>query len=332
MWATGRAPALNARLALRRQTRGFARLHFLAVCLQTGILDELREPLSVEQLAGRLRLVERESLRTLLRLGVALKELDERKDLFRPRGSLCRALQQDGDGALRATLLEIVDYHGLVYRNAALHLREGQREPYLSTRAELIQSSSRIVEPALTAFVRGLPLADGDRRVLELGCGSAVYLRRACESGARVSGVGVEADARVARLARENIERWGLRERVRIVHCDARMLPSEIGGEFDLATLYNNVYYFDAEERPSLFRQTRSRLRPGGQLAIVTMLRGNSVAALQLDLVLASTQGCSRLPTASELRAALAAGGFARVRERRLLPAEPFVALLCDAV
>lgn len=77
------------------------------------------------------------------------------------------------------------------------------------------------------------------RRYADLGCGlGSVLLMVAYKLGpdARVSGI--EAQEQSVRLARENVARNGLAERVRLVHGDLRSpeLFEMLGGPFDLVT------------------------------------------------------------------------------------------------
>ncbi len=318
-------------MLLRRDLRAFVRQQFLAAALQTGILETLRTPLEVDDLAERLGFSQRATLRTLLDLGVALGELAHGPSGYRLRGAMSRALVRPRNDALRATLLELVDYHALVYQGLGEHLRGGREEDFLAGRADLIQRSSRIVEPVLGAFARELVRGGESVRILELGCGSGVYLKHALRANPRARGVGIEAAAEVVASARAAVGRWGLGDRLQILHADARRLPLEAGGRFELITLYNNIYYFDGAERRSLFADLGGRLTDDGRLAIVSMMRGGTPVSLDLDLVLAATRGCTPLPTESELRATLGESGFTDIRRYRLLPGEPFLAFVCAA-
>jgi len=70
----------------------------------------------------------------------------------------------------------------------------------------------------------------GEVRLLEVGCGSAVYIRQACQLNPSLSALGLELDHAVAEAARENIADWGLQHRVRIE--TASVLDFESGEHF----------------------------------------------------------------------------------------------------
>ena len=93
-------------------------------------------------------------------------------------------------------------------------------------------------------------------RILEVGCGSGVYLRHAAEANPLATGIGVDMHEEVVELAAANLAVWGIADRFLVVQADIRRgLPSVPDiGSFDLVTLYNNIYYFTPEERMALFR------------------------------------------------------------------------------
>jgi cyclopropane fatty-acyl-phospholipid synthase-like methyltransferase len=113
-----------------------------------------------------------------------------------------------------------------------------------------------------------------------------------------------------------------------VLVADIRQPPPEAAGPFDLITLHNNVYYFEPEERPELFRRLRSLLSPDGALALTTMMRGSTPASLDLDLGLRSTIGCTPLPALPDVVQQLNAGGFTRVRHEKLMPLEPLYGIV----
>lgn len=322
-----RSPHLVAKLRLRRDLRAFLRLQFLAVAAQMELLPHLQSPKSSEALARRLGLADRELLTTLLDLGVALRELRGSRAGYVLRGRTSRALATSTGTSLSASIEELVDYHTEVYAALPQHLLDGQQRDYLSGRGELIVRSSRLVEPALAALTRSLVAERGPMSILELGCGSGVYLRHAGTANPHARGIGVELQPTVASVAGESLKRWGAADRFAVLQGDARRLPAAVGGDFDLITLYNNIYYFTPDERDHLLGELRSRLRPGGKLVIASMLRGRTPASLSLSLVLAATRGCTALPSEASLLDSLRRRAFTRIGSRRLLPGEPFMAV-----
>ena len=95
------------------------------------------------------------------------------------------------------------------------------------------------------------------------------------------------------------------------------------GERFDIATLYNNIYYFPVEEREALLAHIRSFLKPGGFLLLTTCCQGGSPGLGALNLWGAATRGAGRLPTEDELVHQLQQAGYGGVKTTNLVPGVP---------
>lgn len=318
-----RLPHLRARWQLLRDVAPFLRLQFLSFASESGLLQALRSPASRDDLIERLQVQRPDLLEVALDLGVALKELSRRDGRYAVQGGRSRALlHADGD-PLAAMIQELLTYHGPVYQHLAGRLRGAPLGEYLEDTGTLIARSSRVVEPFIANFVRAVVGADRPVRLLEIGCGSGVYLRYAAEANARVTGVAIDLQESVVEQARANVQSWGISDRFAVVVGDIRHPPADVSGPFDLITLHQNVYYFAPEERPDLFQRLRLWLAPQGVLALTSIIRGKTLAALDFDLALRSTLGCAALLELKELIAQLEESGFSQVRATRLMPLEP---------
>src|SRR5262249_13722996 len=112
---------------------------------------------------------------------------------------------------------------------------------------ELVARSSRTVEPFVREAVEDVIPAHGPVRLLEIGCGSGIHIRHAAACNPELRALGLELEPDVAALARENVRRWNLEDRVEIEQGDFReRAPTP---DFDVATLHNNIYYFPVPER-----------------------------------------------------------------------------------
>jgi cyclopropane fatty-acyl-phospholipid synthase-like methyltransferase len=167
-------------------------------------------------------------------------------------------------------------------------------------------------------------------RILDVGCGSGVYLRTALDANPQVTGVGVDVDPAVVQEARGNLESWDTVDRFEVMMADICSPPTELQGPFDLIMLIAIIYYIPLKVRPELFRTLRGLLAPGGTLAIVSTVRGThqDVAAANLNLVTSSIVGCTVLPDPDRLKAQLREGGFAQVESRRLMPRSALLGLV----
>jgi len=325
-----RMPDLLAQGLVLRDLQSFVRVHFLYAAASTGLLRALRRPTSTRDLVHDLHVRRPNLLEGLLALGVALGELSVRDGVYRLRGVRSKALVGKRGDPLVATIEEYATYHSSVYRELAARMRGAPLGDYLRGTGDMIARSSRVLEPFVADFARMAVEKRGPMSILEVGCGSGIYLKHAARANSMASGVGVDLQPEVVELAARNLARWGLDGRFKVMQGDIRQPPAGLEGPFDVATLYNNIYYFIPEERPALFKTLKDQLASGGRLAIVSAMRGPSVATNDLDLILRSTAGCTALPTTAELRAQLMESGFSSVKETSLVPLESLYGLVAQ--
>jgi len=323
-----RIPHVRAFYGLFGDMRSSLRLQFLYAAMHAGLLPALREPSTKQELAQRLGAPRVDLLEVLLELGVSLKELSERDGRYRLRGRRSKALiTPEGDGAF-AMAEEVLTYHADVYQQFAARLHGAAPGTYLDEHGVLIARSSRVLDPIVGDFVRSLTRTGRPLRMLEVGCGSAIYLRYAAEANPQLAGVAVDVQDEVVKQARENLQAWGVADRFQVHVADIRRPPPEVAGPFDLITLYNNVYYFEEAERPALFRSFRSWLAPGGAFALVSMFHGRTFGSIDLDLALRCTAGCTGLPDLEQTARELNEAGFSDVKKAKLMPLEPLWGLV----
>ena len=267
-----RVPNLWARYRLMRDVHSFVRLHFLYSALDCGLLRALKTPASQHELTEKLAVKRPELLEAFLKLGVSLGELSLKNGVYRLEGKLSMALVGPNGDPLEATIEEMLSYHASVYQRLASRLRGAPPGDYLNEASVLIARSSRILEPIVAGFAKAVVKGKERVRLLEVGCGFGVYLKYAAETNPNVTGIATDMQEEVVRQATANLEQSGLAGRFQVITADVRKLPANMTGPFDLITLYNNVYYFDPEERPALFQKLKSCLASDGVLAIVSMM------------------------------------------------------------
>ena len=95
---------------------------------------------------------------------------------------------------------------------------------------------------------------------------------------------------------------------------------------YDVATLYNNIYYFPVAERVALLAHIARQLRPGGALLLVTCCQGGSPGVQALNLWGASNDHGGRLPDVAEMETQLVRAGYESVDSMQLIPGDAFVA------
>lgn len=329
---TGTLKNLPATLGILADSRALSRLRFLGAAEQIGLIPALRKPATVDELVANLGIADVDLLNGLLDVGVAIGELRCRKGRYFLKGNRIRALaSQDAEG-LRGFTAELAHYRGDVYRDLPARLRSGERGPYLDEYDEVVAQGSRLVEPFIARFVRRVVQERSTHTMLEIGCGTGIYVRHAAAACPRLSAIGIDMSERVVELASANFRAWGLADRCTALHADIRDSNlADLAGPFDLITLHNNIYYFSPAQWPSLLVDLRARLAPAGRLILTSIFAGNSLSAAELDLVLRATAGCWPLPGRAELADALTGAGYRAVAFHRLLPTDPLFGVVADA-
>lgn len=323
LWRDGR---LSALLGATAGLKSFYRLTYLAAAGEAGLLNRLASgPATLDSLAefyagnGR----GREAFGAWLQVGARLGLLS-----YGPRGfslrRLAKKLARPENDPVLAMVEEVVELHHKLITGTIPKLRVGELWSLADQNGELIARSSRVLEPFQAEIIQSTFPERGRLRLLEIGCGSGVYLRYAAQRNASLTAVGVELQPEVAEMARNNLRAWGLEQRMKIESGDIReKKPDE---PFDIATLYNNVYYFPVEERVRLLEHVGSFLRPGGFLLLTTLCQGGSLGAEVLNLWGAATRGTGRLPAEDELIGQLGEAGYRTVKTKNLIPGDRLVA------
>ncbi|MGH3564290.1 MAG: SAM-dependent methyltransferase, partial [Mycobacterium sp.] len=231
--------SLRATIGILSDSRAISRARFLRAAERVGVIRQLRTPMTAEELAHVLGVTDTGLLNDLLDVGVAVGELRSRQGRYFIRGSRIRALASGGGEALRAFTGELADYRGDVYRDLPALLSGRERGRYLDEYDELIARSSLLVEPFIARFVRRVVTERPTRSLLEIGCGTGVYVRHAAAACPQLRAVGIDMSERVRALAAANFAAWGLADRCTALHADIRRPDTAIlDGPFDVVTLH----------------------------------------------------------------------------------------------
>jgi len=317
---------LTTLLGVGAGLKPFYKLTYLAAAGESGLLDRLvTGPATLDSLAEFFAASGqgREALEAWLQMGVRLRLLSLGHRGYTLRG-LAKALARPENDPTLAMVEEVAGLHHKLISATLPKLRSGELWSLADQDGELIARSSRVLEAFQAEVIRRTFPKRGALRLLEIGCGSGVYLRYAAMDNPSLTALGVELQPLVAEAARTNLRNWGLEGRVKVEDGDFRAKAT--GELFDIATLYNNIYYFPVEERVALFERIGSFLRPGGFLLLTTCCQGGSVATEALNLWGAATNGAGRLPAEVELVRQLGRAGYATVKTKNLIPGERFMA------
>lgn len=323
MFRDGRlAPLLGIGAALKP----FYKVTYLAALGESGLLRHLAaEPATLDELAETCaaRGQSREALEAWLQMGVRLRLLRLAPSGYALSGIAKDLARPENDPAL-AMAQEVAGLHHKLIAHTLPRLRNGELWTLADQDGTLIARSSRIFEAFQVESIQRTFPASGALRLLEIGCGSGIYLRHAALRNPSLTALGVELQPEVAEAARKNIHSWGLDGRINVEHGDIRLkTPSE---PFDIATLYNNIYYFPVEQRVDLLRHIARFLRPGGFLLLTTCCQGGSLGVEVLNLWGAATLGAGRIPAEDELVNQLRQALYSRVKTTNMIPGDRFIA------
>lgn len=324
-----RGGQLSLLLGSARAMRRAYRLPFLGACVESGLLRILAAgPVPLERVRTALGIDPsmRDGLEAWLGLGVWLGELRKGPDGYALQSRLARRLAVPANDPVAAMIQEAGTLHLRLISETPARLRDGRWFTLADQDGALVARSSRAIEPFVGEAVDAVVPSRGPIRLFEIGCGTAIHIRRAAMRNPALTAVGVELQPEVASVARRNVAEWNLAARVAIELGDVRERAP--GADFDVATLHNNIYYFPVVERPAVLRHVRGFLIPGGRLLLTTLCLGPGVATDVLNVWGAMTAGCGRLPGPDELTAQIGEAGFTRVERTSLIPGDSFYAFV----
>jgi SAM-dependent methyltransferase len=307
---------------------GFARVHLLRTGIRMGLFESLRAAQREEELSSRLGLAP-DLVGAWLRACEAQSLLRREGETYALTSFTRWLLDAPEATALHGMLDQVTESWNPSF-SALPRLMKGAERPAFGApdEAARVAAASRIVEErALDALTR-VPGARRATRVLDVGCGHGSYLAGFLARHRDAHGVGVELDPAVAEEARRRLREAEVSRRGEVRVGDFMTLELA-PGSFDLAMLNNNVYYFAPADRPVLWRRIRSRLAPGGILAVqspfhvggrLARMLGLASASAVFDLFLRTHRNLYGIPDLETLHAELLDAGFAETGEVSVLP------------
>lgn len=302
------------------------RMHFLYAAIESGLLQALATPATREELIHRLDVKRPDILDALLDVGCALNELACLHGRYRIVGKRSLSLiSHDGD-TLAAIVQASTTYYNSIYLHATERMQGAPSGDYLAEIGDMVARIGKITEPFVQAFVRDTVAGKGSMRLLDIGCGSGIYMRTARIANSQITGIGIDMDVQVVQQAQKNLDSWGISEHFTLIVADIRFPPSDFCQQFDVINMSNSIYYFTPNEREKLFHTLRSMLAPGGILALVSNMQshGTDVVAANLNMATSSIIGCTPLPDRNDLCQLVQTCGFANIQAVRLFPGSTF--------
>ena len=309
-------------LRFGRDVQTLIRMQFLYAAIDSGLLAALKTPSTKDDLVKKLDAKRPELLEALLNVGLSVGELSGRNGVYKIKGKRSLAVTGEKGDPLAALVQASLNHYNSSYLSFTSRLHGAPSDNRLDEIGDTVARCSKLYAPFFQSFVSDTVAGKGALRILDIGCGSGIYLHDACEANPSVSGIGIDMDHAVVEQARRNLAGWGISDKCKIIDGDIRVPPAELSGSFDLITMYNLIYYFKTEERPALLRSIQSMLSPGGRIAIATNVQGDSkdLSSSHLNLVTSSILGCTPLPLLGEITSLLRDSGFEHIKVTKLIP------------
>jgi len=315
---------LNTPLSLvfqiNKTVREFCRAGFISTALSEGIYEILAKgPASCEDLQKAIGTdFNKEGLLAWLDLGVSLGELKKSQNRYSINGKFSKELLKPANDTWKAFFQARVEiFHNYII-NTPSQLKRQKKFEFSQSYGELFARSSRTVEPFLIDIVDDIIPQTGECSLLEVGCGSGIYIKRACDRNPYLNAVGLELQEKVADFARENVTVWQIADRVKIKANDIRDYTSE--NKYDIITFFNLIYYFPVEERIDVLRKLKGLVRPGGQVALTTLCPINEPSIQLMNLWSSMTDGCGPLPNPEQIIDQCREAGFSKFQVKKLMP------------
>lgn len=307
-------------LRINKSLREFCRAGFISTAFSEGIYDILSKgPASCEDIQKAIGTdFNKEGLLAWLDLGVSLGELVKEQNRYSISGKFSKELLKPANDTWKAFFQARVEIFYNYIINTPDQLKRHKRFVFSQSYGELFARSSRTVEPFLLDIVDALIPQTGACSLLEVGCGSGIYIKRACDRNPQLKAVGLELQEKVADFARDNAAVWQIANRVVIEAQDIRDYSAE--NNYDVITFFNLIYYFPVDERTDVLRKLKALLRPGGQVALTTLCKMNEPSIQLMNLWSSMTEGCGSLPTPEEIIDQFEKAGFAELQTEKLMP------------
>jgi len=307
-------------LRIGRLTKESCRTGFVLTAISEGIYDIMKsEPATFEDIQKCIKSeFNPEGLRAWLDLGVSLGEINKSTDGYSIKGKLSKELIKPENDTWRAFLQVRVEVFYDFIINTPSMLKKNMQFKYSEAHGELVARSSRTLEPVLLDFVDKIIPKNKPYRLLEVGCGSGIYIKRACELNPLLTAVGLELQQSVVDFAGVNIKTWNLEDRVSIENADIR--EYECKSDFDMVTFYNLIYYFPLDERIDLLKDLGKHLKPGGELILTSMCKGKDPSLNLMNLWTSMTDGYGPLPNPKQIHEQLKKAGYRKIKSEMLIP------------
>lgn len=314
-----RAPLL---LGVHFISRAVYRANFLAAASESGLLKHFAQrPLSFDEIADAVGCTreQHETLVDWLSVAVLSGILKRTRDgKYALRGIFARSLAAQHNEDAAAALEEITQLHASLIYNMPTYLKKKHWLTLKDHDAVVAARASRALEPIMAEAVEQAVDRFKPKSYIDVGCGTGVYLSYALRKDPNLRGKGVDLNPDVAQTARDRLKEWGFGDRSSVDAGDFRKM--EPRGEHDLASLINNICYFEPDKRVETVKHLARFVRPGGGVLLAHPLRGINAASEVVSLFFAAIKDAGPFPAMGEMEDVMARAGLKNVQTHTVIP------------
>ena len=163
--------------SIMRDWQAFIRMNFLFAAYESGLLNALATPCERGLLIEKIQVKRPDLLDALLDVGLATKELEMKNQKFAIRGKQSKAIMGPKGDMIAAMIQANLTYYSDAYRFAADRMKGGELGDDLDKIGDLIARASKVTEPFIKDFIKAAVSGKEPMRVLDVGCGSGIYLQ-----------------------------------------------------------------------------------------------------------------------------------------------------------
>jgi len=167
------------------------RYHFLYAAVESCLLDALKIPCSRDDLINTLGVKNLDILDAFLKVGISIKELNCKNDLYGIRGKRSQAMVGAHGDTLSAVIQANVTYYNNSYRYAAARMKGADLGDDLKRAGDIIARFSKLPDPLIKTFLQDIVPQGHGLQVLDIGCGSGLLLKRMIHINPDLSGLGI---------------------------------------------------------------------------------------------------------------------------------------------
>ncbi len=294
-------------------SNGYMASRIFLTALELGVFDQLgTRQLTFSQLANQIKTDER-ATEILLNALTGMKLLEKRGNLFNNVKEFAGFLISSNTcykGGLFNHNANLWD----AWSNLTDIVKSGR--PYngewTDDKKHDLASAMKQYSKGKAGMIANLFNGSDVNRVLDLGGGPGSYAIAFAKSNANLNSVVFDRDDQAYKIAKDDIEREGLQERIELRRGD--FLVDDIGSGYDLVILSSIVCLFGDDTNSLLFRKIKESLNDGGRIVVSDLMLDESKtkpvsAAVFAVNMLVNTQS-GRSYTSIEVKELLRSLGF----------------------